>query len=213
MMIQIQALAAVLPLALFMFVSSITPGPNNLMLMNSGMRFGLRRTVPHALGVTIGLVIVMALSYAGIGTLLSSRPALLRIMTLACSLYLLWLGYGLLRSTKAAPGQIRAGNRDRAMSALEAILFQFVNPKVWAMTLTACSIAVNFPLPAWMSLAVLLLLSAGVNLPCISVWAVFGDRLRLRLQKPGFRLGFNISMASLVAATAVWMLVPVLRVG
>ena len=206
-----QMLAAAIPLAVFMFVSSITPGPNNLMLMSSGMRFGIRRTVPHALGVTLGLALVMALSYAGVGALLASSPALLKTMTVGCAAYLLWLAYGLMRAGRAAPDDTR--ERERAMSVTEAILFQFINPKVWVMTLTACSIAANFPLPTWASLLTLVLLSAAVNLPCISVWAVFGDRLRRQLQKPGFRTLFNISMASLVVATAAWMVMPVLKGG
>ena len=91
------------------------------------------------------------------------------------------------------------------------MLFQFINPKVWAMTLTACSIAAAFPLTPAMTLVVLVLLSSAVNFPCVSVWAVFGDRLRQQLQNQRFRTVFNASMASLVVATAAWMVMPLVR--
>jgi threonine/homoserine/homoserine lactone efflux protein len=205
------AAVATVPLALFMFVSSITPGPNNLMLMNSGIRYGLRRTLPHAVGVSTGLAVVMALSYAGVGALLLARPSLLRLMTIACAGYLVWLAVALMRSADTAPPERTATDQGRAMRPLEAVLFQFVNPKVWAMTVTACSIAASFPLTPLTSFAVLVLLSSAVNFPCVSAWAVFGDRLRRQLQDRRFRYAFNAAMAALVLATAVWMVMPVIH--
>lgn len=211
MSISHQAAVATIPLALFMFVSSITPGPNNLMLMNSGVRFGLRRTLPHAVGVSVGLAIVMSLSYAGVGALLLAQPKLLSLMTIGAALYLLWLAVDLLRSSRTAPGEETSPAKARAMRPIEAILFQFINPKVWAMTITACSIAATFPLSPLESLLVLVLLSTAVNFPCVSAWAVFGDRLRQRLQDQRFRSTFSVSMAVLVVGTAAWMVMPLLR--
>src|ERR1700688_929488 len=85
------------PLVIFMVVMSITPGPNNLMLLSSGARFGLRRTLPHLLGITSGFLLVLLVTYAGVGAIILTYPSLKNVLTVACVLYLLWLGYQLLR--------------------------------------------------------------------------------------------------------------------
>jgi threonine/homoserine/homoserine lactone efflux protein len=198
------------PLALFMFVSSITPGPNNLMLLNSGIRFGFGRTVPHMLGITAGLVGLLLVAYAGVATLLLACPALLKLMTIACCAYLLWLATALLKDDGAGAAD-RAGQRP--MAAYQAALFQFVNPKAWAMAVTACAIATRFPLPGAAALPLTLLICAAINLPCVSVWALFGKSLRGFLHRAVLRQAFNFSMAALVAATAVWLLLPVMAQG
>ena len=195
------------PLALFMFVSSITPGPNNLMLLSSGLRFGFGRTVPHMLGITAGLVGLLLVAYAGVAALLLAYPGLLKLMTAACCAYLLWLAMALLKDGGAdAPDS--AGQRP--MPAYQAALFQFVNPKAWAMAVTACAIATKFPLPTAAALPLTLLICAAINLPCVSVWALFGKSLRRYLPQAALRQAFNFSMAALVAATAVWLLLPLM---
>ena len=95
------------PLAMFMFVSSITPGPNNLMLLSSGIRFGFNRTVPHMLGITGGMVVLLLIAYAGVGALMLASPGLDKLMTVACCVYLLWLATALLKNDE--PGQGAAG--------------------------------------------------------------------------------------------------------
>jgi threonine/homoserine/homoserine lactone efflux protein len=197
------------PLALFMFVSSITPGPNNLMLLSSGLRFGFGRTLPHMFGITAGMVLLLALAYAGVGALLQASPGVEKLLVLGCCVYLLWLAQGLLNDAAPAPDAAKARtDAARPLHAYEAALFQFVNPKAWAMAVTACTIAAQLPLPASARLALMLLISAAVNLPCISVWALFGKGLRRQLQAPGMRAAFNRGMAALVVATALWMALP-----
>src|SRR5258708_39759373 len=85
------------PLLVFMFVMSIPPGPNNLMVLSSGGRLGLRRTLPHLLGITSGFLLVLLVTFAGVGALILTYPSLKNGLTVACVLYLLWLGYQLLR--------------------------------------------------------------------------------------------------------------------
>jgi threonine/homoserine/homoserine lactone efflux protein len=198
------------PLALFMFVSSITPGPNNLMLLNSGIRFGFGRTVPHMLGVTGGMVLLLLVSYAGVGALLLAAPGLAKLMTLACCAYLVWLALVLLKDRE--PGA-DGGAAPRPMSLPAAALFQFVNPKAWAMAVTACTIAAKFPLSAPAKLLLMTAVSAAINLPCVSAWALFGRSLRRYLHAAAVRQVFNCSMAALVVATALWLLLPLLAPG
>ena len=119
------------PLAIFMFVSSITPGPNNLMLLSSGIRFGFNRTVPHMLGITGGMVLLLLVAYAGVGALLLASPGLDKLLTVACCAYLLWLATALLKNDEPARGAADAApgtTQARPMRMHEAALFQFVNP-------------------------------------------------------------------------------------
>lgn len=199
------------PLALFMFVSSITPGPNNLMLLNSGIRFGFGRTMPHMLGVSGGLVLLLLVSYAGVGALLLAAPGVGKLMTAACCAYLLWLAAGLLKDD--GPGEAETGGAARPMRLSAAALFQFVNPKAWAMAVTACTIVAGLPLSMPARVLLLTLLSAAINLPCVAVWALFGRTLRGALRFAAARLAFNLSMSALVVATALWMVLPLFAQG
>ncbi len=96
------------PMALFTFVASITPGPNNLLLMRSGARFGVRRSVPHLLGVHIGFQALLLLSWLGVGALLLAVPAAFIVLRWACFAYLLWLAAIILREALAKPARPRA---------------------------------------------------------------------------------------------------------
>src|SRR5271170_2705434 len=205
-----QTLILVLPLMVMLFVSSITPGPNNLMLMLAGTRFGFVRTMPHLLGVTGGTVLVMCLTYAGLGTLMLGHPRAVDCMTLACSLYLLWMGTRLLGLGSRSPGNGESADRSRPMQLREAVMFQFVNPKVWTMAVAATSIAARFPFSSAVSLTVVALTAAIVNSPCIALWAACGKVMQRRLDDAPARRIFNGSMALLVLLTAVWVAWPVL---
>jgi threonine/homoserine/homoserine lactone efflux protein len=206
------------PLIVLMFVSSITPGPNNLMLMLAGTRFGFVRTVPHLVGVTMGAVLVICLTYCGLGTLMLGHPHLVSAMTLACGLYLLWMAGALLKPAPVSqpgadfkPGATSSGTRP--LRVREAMLFQFVNPKVWTMAVAATSIAAHFPFSPATTVAVVAVTTAVVNSPCIALWAAFGKVMRHTLDDARTRRWFDGSMALLVLATAVWIVWPVVLPG
>jgi threonine/homoserine/homoserine lactone efflux protein len=205
-----QILIIVSPLVVMMFVSSITPGPNNLMLMLAGTRFGFTETVPHLLGVTGGTVLVICITYAGLGTLMLGHPRVVDCMTLACALYLLWMATRLLGlgARSAAAGD--PVHRSRPMQVHEAVMFQFVNPKVWTMAVAASSIAARFPFSPAVSMTVVALTTAIVNSPCIALWAACGKVIRRRLEDARTRRIFDGSMALLVVLTAIWIAWPVL---
>jgi threonine/homoserine/homoserine lactone efflux protein len=192
-----------------MFVSSITPGPNNLMLMLAGTRFGFAQTVPHLLGVTGGTVLVICTTYAGLGTLMLGHPRVVDWMTIACALYLLWMATRLLGlGARSAAGD--PVHRSRPMQVHEAVMFQFVNPKVWTMAVAASSIAARFPFSPAVSMTVVAMTTAIVNSPCIALWAACGKVIRRRLEDARSRRIFDGSMALLVALTAIWIAWPVL---
>ncbi|MBB5390853.1 MULTISPECIES: LysE family translocator [unclassified Herbaspirillum] len=193
-----------LPLMSFAFVSSITPGPNNIMLTSSGIWFGFQRSVPHMLGITFGFGGLLALCAFGIGALVIAVPGLTFILKLLGSAYLLYLAWQL-RNMRAAGG---AGTAVRPMSFWGAAAFQFANPKAWVMAITGASAFMpmlhNYPV----GLAILLycLIFCAINLPCISVWAAAGAVLRRYLDQPLWRTVFAATMVllTLYSALAIW---------
>lgn len=191
------------PLALFAFVSSITPGPNNIMLTSSGVLFGFARSIPHLLGVTFGFGVLLALSAAGIGSLVLVMPSIHLVLKTLGSGYLLYLAWQL---RKIAIRQDIAASR-KPMSFIGAALFQFVNPKAWVMAISGSSAFLPPIEPVSMSILVFCLVFCAVNLPCVSLWAGAGAALRRYLAEPRWQRKFCAVMVSLTAysALAIWL--------
>lgn len=185
-------------LALFAFVSSITPGPNNTMLMASGANFGFRASIPHLLGVSGGFFVLVVAVGLGLGGLFSAYPELHDILSAAGGLYLLWLAWKIATSK----GTATSGGSGRPQTFLQAAAFQWVNPKAWAMALGA--VTAYAPREHYVAniLAVSLIFVA-INLPCVMSWTGFGVGLRRFLDKPAVLRGFNIVMALLLVASLV----------
>ncbi|WP_019141635.1 LysE family translocator [Noviherbaspirillum massiliense] len=194
---------SLLPLALFAFVASITPGPNNIMLTSSGILFGFMRSIPHMLGITIGFGVLLALCAAGIGSLILAVPAMHAILKIAGSAYLLYLAWQL---RSMAFGQDEGG-RARPMSFLGAAAFQFANPKAWIMAVTGASAFLPVVQPVWLSIALFCFVFCLVNLPCISVWAGTGAALRRYLTQSAWQRLFSAVMVLLTvySAIAIWL--------
>ncbi len=181
-----------LPLLGFAFVSSITPGPNNLMLMTSGANFGFRRTVPHMLGVGLGFVVMAFLVGVGLASVFAAYPLLDRVLTGVSAAYMLWLAWKIAHA--AAPGDGNGGGRP--LTFLQAAAFQWVNPKAWAMALSAVTLYAPSD-TAWGVLIVALVFGA-VNLPSVSAWCLLGVELRRFLTAPARLTAFNWTMAGLL---------------
>lgn len=185
----------------FAFVTSVTPGPNNLMLMASGANFGFRRTLPHMLGISFGFAVLAAAVGFGLAGLLQAVPgALLALKALAVG-YMLWLAWKIAHA--AAPGRGQAGARP--MTVLQAAAFQWVNPKAWAMALGA--VTVYAPGGTLAEIGMVAALASAVNLPTVSLWAWAGEGLRRGLTNPRRLRVFNLTMAAALVAS-LW---PVLR--
>ncbi|MEM1435817.1 MAG: LysE family translocator [Pseudomonadota bacterium] len=189
----------------FAFAASITPGPNNLMRMASGTNYGFRRTLPHLAGVAVGFVLMLLLVGAGLGQLFRQFPSVELLLRSICFAYLLYLAWKL-AATRAQPAAAGEGSTGKPLSFLQAALFQWVNPKAWAMALTAMSVY----LPSdtlWSALAVALVFGA-VNLPCISTWTLLGLKLRAFLHNAVRLKTFNVTMALLLLASVLPVLLP-----
>jgi threonine/homoserine/homoserine lactone efflux protein len=198
------ALAPILPamtleiltaLTLFCFVSSITPGPNNLMLMASGANFGFRRTIPHMLGVALGFMFMIFLVGAGLAQIFDLYPAAHTALTIFSVVYLLWLAWKI--ANAAAPSSAQA--EGTPMSFVQAAAFQWVNPKAWTMALTA--ITVYAPDQSLASILVVTLIFGLVNLPSISAWTILGLQMRRFLTNLTRLRAFNWTMAALLVAS------------
>jgi threonine/homoserine/homoserine lactone efflux protein len=191
-----------LALLVYAFVTSITPGPNNLMLLASGVNFGFVRTIPHMAGIAIGFLVLLLAVGFGLGAVLKAFPALELVLKVAGGAYLLYLAW------KIAMSRTLGGvdGKSRPMTFLEAAAFQWVNAKAWAMAVGAMSLYTN-PAQPFFSVLVIGFAFAAVNFPSVSTWAGFGMALRGFLADPVRLKWFNIAMGLLLAAT-LW---PMLR--
>jgi threonine/homoserine/homoserine lactone efflux protein len=196
---------SVLAFATMAFVSSITPGPNNLMLMASGLNHGLRRTLPHLLGVNLGFLVLCLAVALGLAEIFVRMPAVQSGLKWLGAGYLCWLAWRIASAPPAADPAAPKG-RSRPLGFVGAAAFQWVNPKAWVMALGAFTAYV----PAGVGFSTLLafaLLFAVVNAPCIVAWTMFGVRLRHWLRRPALQRAFNRTMGALLVAS-LW---PMLR--
>lgn len=189
-----------LALTLYAFATSGTPGPNNMMLLASGVNFGVRRTVPHMLGISVGHSVMVFLVGLGVAGVFLAHPVALVALKVAAVGYMLWLAWKIARS--GAPGEGRAAGRP--MTFLQAAAFQWVNPKAWAMALGA--VAAYVPEPSVGAYAAVAVVFACVNLPSVSVWAAAGQGVRRWLEGPGRLRAFNWGMAGLLVLS-LWPVV------
>ncbi|MBK4215945.1 LysE family translocator [Paracoccus caeni] len=177
----------------FAFVTSATPGPNNMMLMASGANFGMRRTVPHMLGVSLGFGAMVAVLGLGVDQIIARSPLLAETLKWVSMGYMLWLAWKI--ATAAAPKEGEGSGRP--MTFLQASAFQWVNPKAWAMALGALS---AYAAGVGGALVVALVF-AVVNLPTVSVWAAMGLAVRSLLATPLRLRLFNGVMAVLLVVS------------
>ena len=184
----------------FAFVTSVTPGPNNMLLLASGANFGFRRTVPQMLGINLGFAFLLAVSGLGLGTMMTTFPASKTALKIAATAYMLWLAWKIAHAS--APTAGKAGTKP--MTLLQSAAFQWVNPKAWAMALGAVSAYSDGSLTGIVQVFVVFCL---VNLPSIATWVLAGEALRLLLTNPNRLAVFNWTMAVLLVLS-LW---PVLQ--
>jgi len=183
---------------MFAVVTLFTPGPNNVMLMTSGLNFGLRRAQPHVLGVTLGFSFMVLVVGLGLGAVFSAWPALYTIIKYAGAAYIVYLAWLIGRSHSVEEGEPPA----RPVSFLEAVLFQWVNPKGWVMVVgavTAYAAVAAFPLNMVLMAVVFGVFGYASSLS----WVLFGTGLRRFLTAPRAIRAFNIIMAVLLVLSLV----------
>jgi threonine/homoserine/homoserine lactone efflux protein len=187
-------------LAIFALVSSITPGPNNLMLMTSGINFGMRRTLPHMLGVCLGFTLMIALIGLGVMTVIEAVPGSMLFITIASCLYLLYMAWKIATTSTSPAANGADAAKSKPFTFLQAAVFQWVNPKAWTMALTAIS-AYAPKSQGWVGVLVVAGVFGIVNLPSTAAWAVMGARMRRFLSDPVRLRSFNVVAAILLVAS------------
>jgi threonine/homoserine/homoserine lactone efflux protein len=201
----VMSLDVLLALASFAFVGSVTPGPNNVMLLASGLNYGIRRSLPHAFGISLGFGAMVVIVALGMGQVFRAYPQIETGLTVIGAVYMLYLAWQIAQAGEVAEGEAGA----RPMTFLEAAAFQWVNPKAWVLAVTAAVafVPVQWPVIGALIVGVVFIL---VNLPSISIWLAFGAGLRRFLADPAKRRVFNWTMAALLVASLWPMVRPLL---
>ena len=186
------------PLYAFVFAGLFSPGPNVILLTASGARFGFKRTLPHVLGVAAGVGITSALTGFGVGALLLAQPALTFALKIIAAAWILWMAWKLFSSTRGP----QAKGRDRPFTFIEAVLFQWVNPKIWVIAMAASSgYAIGLsPMGEAVRLGTAF---SGINLFVCLFWTFAGSLLAVLLAKPAYWRAFMSVMALALASSAV----------
>jgi threonine/homoserine/homoserine lactone efflux protein len=185
-------------LVTFAIVTSVSPGPNNTMVLASGVNFGVWRSVPHMLGVGLGFALMLAIIGLGLGRVFVAYPVIYTVMKIAGAIYMLWLAWKIANAGPMAETE-SAGT---PMTFIQAVLFQWVNPKAWVIAITAnatYSIMGHPVLSALMVAGTFLLVSGPSSL----TWVFFGSLLRKLLSNPKTLHIFNITMAVLLVLSLV----------
>lgn len=189
------------PLYIFVFLGLFSPGPNVILLTASGARFGVRRTLPHLLGVVLGVGVIAGATAFGLGALLLALPALTLVLKIFAVLWILWMAYGLWTSDQA-----KSERALRPMGFTEAVLFQWVNPKIWAVALAAISAYPSGVSPLQEALRLSSAFS-GTNLVVCSFWTMTGAGLTFLLSTPMAWRIFTRGMALALAGFSLMIFV------
>jgi threonine/homoserine/homoserine lactone efflux protein len=185
-----------LSLALFAISSSITPGPNNMMMLASGVNHGFRRSLPHLLGISLGFCFMIMAVGLGLAAVFHQFPLLHTLLKVVGTVYMLWLAYKIASSNSRIEGK-----NGVPMTFLQACAFQWVNPKAWMMALSALS---TYPVAgsAYLPQVLMVTLVFGIfNGPCVSVWLAVGTGLKRYLDQAAYLKAFNYLMAALLIAS------------
>jgi threonine/homoserine/homoserine lactone efflux protein len=192
-----------LALIAFGAVMAFTPGPNNIMVLSSGLTYGFRRSLPHIAGIAFGIAFMVAATGLGLGAVFVAWPILQTILKYAGIAYLIYLAWVIAMSGPVKPGQ---DNQAAPMTFWGAALFQWVNAKGWVMVIgiiTAYSAVASFPWNIAVQAAMMFIMGALSSL----LWALFGSALRPVLTSQKAVRAFNVVMALLLLASLYPVLV------
>jgi len=186
----------------FYFVMYVTPGPNNAMVLTSGLKFGFTKTIPHMSGITVGHVLQLSLVCLGLGKIFQIFPQIQNILKILCALYLLYLGYKIIGSFS----KIKE-DKSRPLKFYEAALFQIINPKAW----TISSMVASGFLPkdgnlifSIFFIAVIALIICPIS---ISPWAAFGSAIKNLVKNNKIKVIIEYFLAFLLLITAILIVI------
>jgi len=187
----------------FGVIAAITPGPNNVMLTTTGLNFGVRRGIPHLLGICIGFPVMLALIGLGFGTLFQLYPVLHEVIKIIGIVYLLYLAWKIASSS----GGISTVSQSRPINFWQSAAFQWINPKAWIMGSSALAAYTTLDDNFFVQVTIVCITFMIITFPCAGVWLVFGAGLQKFLRDPAHLKLFNIAMALLLVGSilpVVW---------
>lgn len=188
-----------LSLLAFAAVTTFTPGPNVLLVTASGANFGFRRTVPHMLGIIVGFPVMTIAIGLGLGEVFQAEPKLHVVLKYVATAYMLYLAWRIATSQRSK--DISA--KSRPMTFLEAIAFQWINPKAWIMAIGAIGAYTTVGGNATAETLMIALVFGVVSVPGVGAWALFGTAIGRFLRSDTAMRIFNVTMAILLVASLV----------
>ncbi len=187
----------------FAFSSTITPGPNNLMMLASGVNYGVKASLPHLIGICLGFPLMVLLVGLGFGAVFSQFPALHSIIKWLGIVYLLYLAW---KIASSAPRALDGGN-GQPFSFWQAAAFQWVNVKAWMMATGAIAAFTTVGGAVFWDVTQIVLAFFVMSFPCVGAWLVFGAMLQNLLQTARAQRIFNALMGLILASSVVPLLV------
>ncbi|QIO05404.1 LysE family translocator [Acinetobacter shaoyimingii] len=187
---------------IYSFVTSITPGPNNIMLAASGVNFGFKRSIPHILGIGIGFGFMVSVVGFGFGALISSNIVLYESLKIIGITYLLYLAYKIYHSTSVDT----TSGKTKPLTFLQAAMFQWVNPKAWIMAMGAVTTYLSSQSELYWYLIIGVIYGA-IGIPSTGVWALVGEKLQKYIHDQKKLKMFNAVMALLLVLSVIQPLI------
>ncbi|MEO3680766.1 LysE family translocator [Shewanella vesiculosa] len=194
----------VFAIALFAFSAGITPGPNNIMLMTSGVNFGIKRSIPHLMGISLGFPTMILAVGLGLSAIFQAYPFIHIVIKVIGISYLLYLSWLIANSSSKIEGK----QVSKPFSFLQAAAFQWVNPKGWIMAVGAIATFTSVQQELNSQVITIASVFLCVAFPCAIVWLGFGVALKRLLKNERQQRIFNISMALLLVASIIPMMLP-----
>jgi threonine/homoserine/homoserine lactone efflux protein len=183
-----------LAIIVFAVSTTLTPGPNNIMIMASGLNYGVKKSIPHLLGICFGFPVMVVLVGLGFSTVFDSYPVVHEVIKGIAVLYLVYLAW-LIASASPTTLEIQ---HSKPLSFIHSALFQWVNPKAWVMATGAVSAYTSVSSDVVFQVVLIALAFFVVAFPCVGVWLIFGAGLKRYLHSPVRQKVFNVSMAGLL---------------
>lgn len=186
--------------AVYVLATVGTPGPNNIMLASSGANFGLRRSVPHVLGVGLGFMFMLVVVGFGLGQVFVSYPIIHDVLRYVGAVFLLYLAFKIATSkNKSTKGE----GTGKPLTFIQAAAFQWVNPKAWVMVVGAIATFISVDGDKFIELGIMVLVNVVVGFPLIFGWCLFGQEIgRFLKSESAFKI-FNYTMGGLLALSVI----------
>lgn len=193
--------AMIISIATFTISTVTTPGPNNIMLLSSGLTFGYKKTIPHMSGIIVGFPFMVVLVGLGMGVIFEKFPVILSILKIVGILYLFWMAFKIANNTSAY--EVNKGQKSEPFTFFQAAIFQWVNPKAWIMAITAISIFVTANENSYLQVITIAFIYFLSSIISANSWAFGGVVLKKFIKNESSVKKLNIIMAILLIASVL----------